>query len=125
MYTELYLAVEISKETPENIINWCREDEPLEELAGTRLDTFGHSSSYYFDGIAFKQFEYDDITKSYFLTTRFDVKNYSQEIQHMLLILSPHILSRGHIGHIRYEEDELPTLLILEEGVIKFIDVNK
>jgi hypothetical protein len=113
MYTEIYLTVELSKDIPRYVIDWINDDSEDESIP-SRVRCFGYSSSYYFDGIGFKRFYYDDISKSYYLTTRFDIKNYNDEIEFLLDKLSPYILSDGHIGHIRYEESEYPTILMFD-----------
>ena len=130
MYTELYLGVELSKDTDEGIVKWLslhnKGDEITfsdirllapTELAGTRLDVLS-GSSYYFDALPHFQFEYDDISKSYHLTLGLNIKNYSNEIDTFLKILEPYITSIGHIGHTRYEEEEVPTLLYCYDNVI-------
>ena len=124
MYTELYLAVELNKDMPEDIINWINDSE-LRNDVPSRISNFGFSSSYYFDGIACKKFTYDEISNSYYLTTRFDLKNYDSEIQKLLSILEPYITSSGHIGHIRYEEDDYPTMIFLNDNKIKYIKFTK
>ena len=129
MYTELYLGVELCKDTPDNILEWlaCQNNECIDydvvkdlcpsQLKGTRLSYIG-GSSYYFDAMQHYCFKYDTISGSYFLTCGCNIKNYSDEIDTLLNILEPFILSIGHIGHIRYEEEYTPTLLFMEAGVL-------
>ena len=124
MYTELYLAVELSNDTPEDIVAWINDDKTKDDVPA-RIESFGFSSSYYFDGIACKHFFYDDISISYYLTTRFDLKNYEEEIQTLLSVLEPYIISKGHIGHIRYENNKFPTLLFFKNDKIEYINIKK
>ena len=72
-------------------------------------------SSYYFDAQPHFLFRWDNISKAYFLTVGLNIKNYSNEIRTFIKLIEPYILSYGHIGHIRYEEAEYPTLLMMDE----------
>lgn len=129
MYTELYMGVELSKNTPVELIEWLDGhtgddvDYDLldkicpEELRGTRLSILS-GSSYYFDAMPHFCFKYDNISQSYFLTFGCNIKNYSNEVDTLLKILEPFITSDGHIGHIRYEEYDVPTLLFMKDGLI-------
>ena len=120
MYTELYLGVELSKDTPKHIVKWLEAHNsddyetiakltPI-ELNATRLETLC-CSSYYFDAQPHFLFRFDDIAGAYFLTFGCNIKNYSNEIATFVDMLRPYILTDDHIGHIRYEEDRIPTLL--------------
>ena len=113
MYTEIYLAVELDRNMPKDIIDWINYESEDESIP-SRVRRFGYGSSCYFDGIEFKKFIFDDMSSSYYLTTRFDIKNYNDEIKFLLNKLSPYILSDGHIGHLRYEESEYPTILMFD-----------
>lgn len=132
MYTELFLTVELSKDTREDIVKWLFANNDLgeecnvgtwedlvsmapKELKGTRLDTLT-GGSYYFDGIPFTKFKYDKISKSYFLTLLLNIKNYSDEISTFLKLLEPYVTSNGHVGHRRYEEAERPEILYYVNG---------
>lgn len=135
MYTELYLATELKKDTPEGILKWLdyqantgfsegwweiAESLAPEGLKG-RLSTIGNSSSYYFSGIPFIKFEIDDLHPDepmYFLTTRFDIKNYQEEIENFLKVLEPWIETEGWIGNYRYEDDEVPSGIFNKDGKI-------
>jgi len=126
MYTELYLAVELDKDLPKDLVKFFMElsndDFGVEEnlptcfQGKTRIAYMGHMDSYYFDSIPMIDFKYDTISKSYFLTTIFNLKNYEDEIDIILNVLTPYILTKGHIGHMRYEESISPTTLYHIEG---------
>ena len=77
-------------------------------------------TSYYFDAITIAKIKYDTISNTYYFTGRMDLKNYENEIQFILDTLEPYIISDGHIGHIRYEEEELPTILTINQGEIEW-----
>lgn len=135
MYTELYLGVELSSNTDKIIIDWLehhnRRDlsdneywdlmEKISPLKG-RLYSLYQGGSYYFDAQGHFLFKYDEISKTYYLTVGFNIKNYNDEIGQLLRLLEPYITSDGHIGHIRYEESEYPTLLMYEDSKIIYKD---
>lgn len=130
MYTELYIAVEIKKDTPEDVINILkylfdhdRDDfrtEP-ENLPGhdffkcERWMCIGSMASFYFQPKAtskfYKQLEY------YFITSRSDLKNYDGEIKKFLDWVMPYIeaYDGDHLGHYRYEENDQPTLIFYKD----------
>ena len=62
----------------------------------------------------------------YYLAARFNLKNYQSQIQEVLDYL--HIYMEcddgDWIGTYRYEEDELPTLLIYRDDYIEFKEVE-
>jgi hypothetical protein len=71
------------------------------------------------------QFKFDEIAKCWYLTFVANIKNYEREWQHFIDWLTPY-LDRGehspyHIGHYRYEEDDYPTILMMENGSIKWV----
>jgi len=127
MYTELYLACDLKKDTEQRILDWLNahmtedtknywkaiEKTIPEELIDTRLDSLT-GGSYYFYAQQYRSFEYDTVSKSYHLTVILNIKNYKDEIATLLDLLMPHIdASPGeHIGHVRYEEDRLPQFLV-------------
>ena len=120
MYTELYLGVELKKETPEAIRDWLVKGKALLG-ASSRIKTYPFGgTSYYFDALTIEKMKYDTIANSYYFTGRMDLKNYENEIQFILNTLEPYIISDGHIGHVRYEEEEMPTILIMNQGKIKW-----
>ena len=118
MYTELYLAVELSKDVPNNIIQWLNSDGELANAPSRIKNGFTGWDSYYFASQPFTVFKYDDISESYFLTTVFNIKNYENEIDFLLETLTPYIIREGHIGHTRYEEFYYPTILFFKDGKI-------
>jgi len=94
MYTELQLFVELDKNMDKDFVNWfelnnqCRtstDKMPDENIVPDALKKYFynslHSGSYYFDAIPTVLFKYDDISKSYFLTIIFNIKNYENQIE--------------------------------------------
>lgn len=123
MYTELNIGLELSKDTPEeviNIINYMISGEgsdmpttPNHPLFSTdRWDFMLTCSSYYFNAQPVHKFEYDEIGECWFLTSISNLKNYNSEIEKFLDWISPYINDNGFFGYMRYEEDDFPTLLI-------------
>lgn len=135
MYTELYLAIELDKNTNKDIIEFLnfqlnREETEFvsksnhEFFKCSRSSSFGYMDSYYFDSIPVFKFRHDDISNSYFLTMVFNLKNYENEIEKFLDLINPYIISDGHIGHKRYEEQETPTILVFDSSTKKIIYLN-
>lgn len=128
MYTELVLAVELKKDTPEsviNILNYMVEyDDETPETENhklfsdtTRWEFMLRSDSYYFDGITNTILKYDDISKSYYLTVRCNLKNYSDEIELFVEWVSKYVQKDKDVpqfvGYKRYETDNEPELIYI------------
>ena len=61
----------------------------------------------------------------FFLTFVTNVKNYGGDLETLIETLAPWIETEGHIGHYRYEEREMPTILFRnEEGVIEWRELT-
>ena len=103
MYTELYLAVDLKKEIPKELIEEIKSEDGRFWGVGC--------TSYYFGGLSVFDLKYDEIQDCYKLTMRFNMKNYDNEIEEMIKLILPYIDNYGHIGHKRYEETDMPTLL--------------
>lgn len=121
MYTELYLACDLQKNTPEEVLNYFKQqlnDQEITSVPEALLDTRFKNGvlvgSYYFYGIPTLKLEWDEIGNNYHLLILTNLKNYSDEIRILVDLLMPYIdaAKDEHIGHIRYEEDDLPTFLI-------------
>lgn len=126
MYTELNLGVNFRKDTPQNIIDilkymlgdspvrfeYIKPQLPEHPLFETeRWAIMLVCDSYYFDGQTDSSIHYDDISESYYLNVRCNLKNYSSEIEHFLSFIQPYLYTDGFIGYTRYEEDDDPTLI--------------
>jgi len=122
MFTELYLSLELQKNLPDielSVLKYLfdggNEPEKLPDhpfFKKVRWFLIGNCSSFYFVPMSTSHL-YKADNGNYYLTTRFDLKDYDNEIREFLRWLYPYINERvlGHIGHIRYEEDVEPTLL--------------
>jgi len=131
MYTELVCAFELKRDTPESVITiltyMCEGKGkelrefmtlPNHELFKTaRWEYMLNSDSYYFDGRTNSIIRYDDISRSYFVTIRCNLKNYDSEIQKFIDWIKPYIYGAGRrdkfIGYYRCEENRDPTLIYI------------
>ena len=146
MYTELNLGVRLKEDLPEDVISALKRMVSSQDIEGiedrkafrdstdwpdhpffkmTRSRWCLHSCSYYFDAQPMCQFKWDEISKCWYLTFVANIKNYALEWQSFIDWLTPHIdggdYGPEHIGHYRYEEDEYPTILMLEKGKVSWV----
>lgn len=129
MYTEFVCAIELKKDTPQDVINILdnmtegednydfKPNHPFFECDRWRwLFTM---DSYYFSGRTNTKFEYDDISKTHYLTIRSNLKNYDDEINKFLNWIKPYIEMHGEddefLGYSRYEECCDPLLIYYNE----------
>lgn len=71
------------------------------------------SSSYYFTPRNVCLLEYDDISNTWCLITRADLKNYDGEIEKFIDWIRPYLAEAGYatmFAYSRYEETEEPTI---------------
>ncbi len=134
MYTELYLGIDLKPETPPRVIEILKAmiDLTAENMTDLPEHPFFKTErwhwclksggSYYFDAQPHCLFEYDDITKGWHLTFGTNIKNYTREWESFVDWIAPWINEEdGHIGHYRYEEDDMPTLLYARKGVVHWL----
>ena len=136
MYTELVLGVELSKETPKEVIDVLRymtgeDDENLlhKEILENhpffscdRWKMLLICDSYYFDGQTHSEIVYDKISNSHFLTSRSNLKNYDDEIDLFLNWIDPYVTTYGNWGYKRYEEASMPTIIFRDDnGYLKLL----
>ena len=71
--------------------------------------------SYYFDADTHSTLRFDDISDSYRLCIRCNLKNYSDEIQKFIDWIIPFLdkYEGEFLGFYRYEETEVPTLVYM------------
>lgn len=122
MYTELNIDIRLKEKTPKNIIDVLeymldnerdKPETPKHRLFDTdRWSRMLKSNSYYFDGNVASSLKYDDIANEYFLNLQFNLKNYWSEIEKFVDWIKPHASRDGFWWYTRYEEEELPTLII-------------
>lgn len=137
MYTELNIAVTFKDEVPSEVVKVLsymgREpsdkcDTPkLPEHPLFQTDRWSwmlrSGGSYYFSGKPHLTWVLDDIAKCWFLTLRTNIKNYTEEWEHFLDFIAPHI-EDGYIGTYQYEEDAAPTLVWVNKGKVTFQTVE-
>lgn len=123
MYTELHYNTELKGDIPEEVIAILeymvgdREDEPpLMEHGLFKTGRWGfmlRCDSYYFDADTHSTLRYDDVSRSYYLCIRSNLKNYDEEISLFVDWIRPYINKNegDFLGFWRYEESETPELL--------------
>ncbi len=127
MYTELYISAQVKPEgrhkeaflrlfTQENTEHALQDYADLHEAFTLSRIQFGMipaGCSHYFLPMSTHKCEWNKISEAYSLTFRCDLKNYENEIETFLDWLMPMIdaYEGEHIGHMRYEEADEPTLL--------------
>lgn len=129
MYTEFVFASELKRDLPsevEQVLKTMTEGYGFDELLiipdhdffkCDRWTMLFTCDSYYFDGKTSASFEYDNISKSYYLTVRSNLKNYDSEIEKFLQWIKPYLDIYGNkfLGYYMYEEYESPTLIYSDE----------
>lgn len=134
MYTELYLSVRLKKDIPAEVDQVLRhlfnEQIELDSLPKheffdcPRWECIGSMSSFYFAPESLSS--YFSAGRSKFIISRSDLKNYDSEIEKFLNFLEPYIDAgvATHIGHVRYEEDRHPMILMYESTGIVWKEVT-
>lgn len=132
MYTELVLGCKLREETPQEVIDaiaFMVRPKSMFEVAPANLpggeDTrivwmFNSGGSYYFGAHSGEvKFSFDEIANSWRLTARFNIKNYSNEIELFLNWLHPYVEqgsgNRDWYAAVTYEEAEQPTIYYLKD----------
>ena len=129
MYTELFLQVNLKKETPEEVIKAIEvmigtSDEDIEPpFKGERWDFMLRQSSHYhfpFSVAKLEQLPY--LEDKYFLFVRCDFKNYDGELSKFLEWLAPWVCPADthYQGHHMYEECEEPTRIVFTEHGVEY-----
>jgi hypothetical protein len=122
MYTELIFGAELKTETPEQVINALKymigdienkpEDFPLPE---GRCEWLFQTGSYYFAiNESVSRIWFDNISKSWRISTRSNIKNCEGEIEAFLEWIKPYIDrgsgERDMYAIVIYEESDEPTI---------------
>ena len=129
MYTELHFNSELKRTTPASILSILEfmingGDEPTALLPdhplfkSTRWRFMLNMDSYYFDADTISTLRYDDISESFYLCIRTNLKDYDNEIEKFIDWIMPYLnkYETGQfLGFYRYEEDEQPTLIFYKE----------
>lgn len=127
MYTELHFNSELKRDVPGDVIDILKYmlgelDEcpelPENKLFNTsRWDYMLRCDSYYFDADTHSTLRFDDISDSYYLCIRSNVKNYEGEIEAFVDWVMPYLdkYDGQFLGFSRYEEYEIPHLIYYNE----------
>lgn len=121
MYTEIYVNVDLKKETPEGVIQVLKgmcgslSDEETEEVLKPypgRWAYLFYSGSYYTPNTYCRLLEFDSITEKWSLLGKGDIKNYGQEIEAFFEWIMPWVnaFPGEFVGYSRYEDQDKPTL---------------
>lgn len=134
MYTELALGVAFKKDTPPDVLyaidRMVCGDASVRDITesirshplfstqrwGWMLRSDG---SCYFAAPPVVRFDNDEFDCRLAVWT--NIKNYSGEWANFLDFIGPHVKGRGHVGHMRHEESEHPTLLYARNGRIHMV----
>jgi hypothetical protein len=125
MYTEIYVNVDLKKDTPDNVIKVLKvmcdmggSDEKVLESYPDRWGGLFYSGSYYTPNTWCHSLTFDDISNKWSLLGKGDIKNYEGEIQKFFEWIIPYVdgCPGDFIGYSRYEVDREPTLVFLPES---------
>jgi len=122
MYTEIYINVDLKKDTPDDVIKvlkaMCDQEckEVLVDYPYKWICLFSNMS-YYTPSTNCRFLEFDNISNQWSLLGKGDIKNYGNEIEEFFEWIMPYVdgYPGDFIGYSRYEEDQKPTLMFLPE----------
>ncbi len=115
MYTELIFGAQLKEDTPKDVINTIKYlldeiDEMDNLLFPKNRNPFNRSSYYFGVNRPLSKFYFDEIAKTYILTTRSNIKNYNAEIESFLNWIKPYIQygsgKRDMYAIVTYEEGD-------------------
>jgi hypothetical protein len=125
MYTELIFGADLKQDTPKDVIEALKymigdtEEKPTNfPLLGGRCESLFNGASYHF-GVnrPVSEMWFDDISKSWALSTRSNIKNYEGEIEAFLEWIKPYIDGgsgdRDMYAIVTYEQSEAPNIYYL------------
>lgn len=128
MYTELVLKCEVRGDAPDLVKQVVRhlfnnEDAPAELpdhefFSCQRWEWVGSGASAYHHPEAVKSLVKYDWSEDINIFSRSDLKDYDDEISKFIDWITPYVFASGEtcIGWKWYEEDEKPTLIIINSG---------
>ena len=119
MYTEIYVNVDLKKETPQEIIDTLKQlfaNEQPDGFSERSLMLFSNGS-YYTPCTYVRSLTYDRILHQWSFLGKGDLKNYSNEVEHFFDWLMPWVdgFPGDFVGYHRYEQDQKPTLVFIPE----------
>jgi hypothetical protein len=126
MYTELHFNAELKRNVPGAVVDVLQYMlngvpellGPTPEHALFTTDRWTYmlrSDSYYFSADTHSTLRFDEISRSYYLCVRCNLKNYCNEIEHFVDWITPYLdeLPGAFLGFKRYESTDQPTLLFM------------
>lgn len=127
MYTEIYINVDLKKETPDDVIQVLKamvghlsNEEEYKVLKDypSRWSCLFSDMSYYTPRTHCRYLNFDTISNQWSLLGKGDIKNYANEIEEFFEWITPWVdgYSGDFIGYSRYEECRKPTLYFLPDG---------
>ncbi len=125
MYTEIYVNVDLKKETPDEIIEVLKAMCDMEESNKKVLEPYPDrwiclfsNMSYYTPSTRCRSLTYDDIKERWSLLGKGDIKNYGLDIEEFFEWIIPYVdgCPGDFIGYHRYEEQRVPTLVFLPDN---------
>ena len=129
MYTEIYVNVDLKKDTPDEVIEVLKamchmegSDEKVLEPYPVRWYSLFSNGSYYTPSTSCRSLTYDNISEAWSLLGKGDIKNYEEEIQKFFEWIIPHVdgCPGDFIGYYRYEEYRTPTLIFLPDDEVNY-----
>jgi hypothetical protein len=124
VYTEVYVNIDLREDTPPEVIQvlcaMCGEggDEASDILSTRpgRWRALFSDGSYYTPLTCCAKLTFDRQSRRYSLLGKGDIKNYEDEIGQFFRWIMPYVDGNegDFIGYHRHEENQLPTLVVLE-----------
>lgn len=124
MYTEIYVNVDLKRDTPDEVIEVLKamcnvegNDPKVLEPYPERWDSLFYSGSYYTPNTYCHLLTYDKIIQRWSLLGKGDIKNHGRDIQKFFEWIIPYVhgFPGDFIGYLRYEESIKPTLIFLPD----------
>ncbi len=120
MYTEIYVNVDLKKETPDEVLNVLKamcfhEGFDRDVYLNFRWRLLFNDGSYYTPLTSCANLTFDKIRNAWSLLGKGDIKNYEDEIEAFFDWIKPWVdgIPGDFIGYSRYEEEQKPTLYFL------------
>ncbi len=123
MYTELIFGASFKEGTPKEVIDTIKYlvdygEKPVPCLFDMDRNPLGGGSYYFGVSSPVKKFWYDEIGRSWILSSRSNIKNYNDEIEKFLEWIKPYIDTgsgnRDMYAVVIYEDESEPTIYYLD-----------
>lgn len=121
MYTEINVCFDLMRDPPKDVVDILHYLIDKTDISSIlpkhkffncgRWAIIARGDSYYFDGSTNSKMVFNNISKTWKINIRANLKNYNSEIEEFLNWLAPYIGTVGFIGYMRYEEWENPLLI--------------